>query len=106
LYDPTNLGIKHQSLFHSLDHKTELKKLNLSLLFNHYLLIDVLIEDPEKSTEVQEQILKIFLNFHHLLNSLRPHQAREALITTMDAQIERRKKFLEELTKYVASWFN
>lgn len=89
-----------------LDYKAELKKLNLSLLFNHYDLVSVLVENPDKSTEVQDQILKIYLNFHHLLNSLRPQQARETLITTMDEQIERRKKFLEELTKYDILLFN
>lgn len=34
-------------------------------------------------------IRDLFINFHHLINEYRPHQARESLIAMMQAQLDR-----------------
>ncbi|KAI5350939.1 hypothetical protein L3X38_003830 [Prunus dulcis] len=41
----------------------------------------------------------IFKNLHHLLNSLRPHQARATLIHILELQIQRRKQAVEDIKK-------
>ena len=41
----------------------------------------------------------LFINFHHLLNEYRPHQARESLILMMRDQLERSRKETEGILK-------
>ncbi|PRQ44355.1 putative transcription regulator MED7 family [Rosa chinensis] len=48
-----------------------------------------------------EEIFLIFKNLHHLLNSLRPHQARVTLIHILELQIKRRKQVVEDIKRYV-----
>ncbi|XP_040372500.1 mediator of RNA polymerase II transcription subunit 7b-like [Rosa chinensis] len=46
-----------------------------------------------------EEIFLIFKNLHHLLNSLRPHQARVTLIHILELQIKRRKQVVEDIKR-------
>lgn len=39
----------------------------------------------EKITDIRD----LFVNFHHLINEYRPHQARESLISMMQSQLDR-----------------
>ena len=85
------------------DHKHELKKLNISLLMNFMELIDNLAINPETgSSIVTDKLENIFHNMHHLINTYRPHEARQTLITMMEEQIKRRKKFLDSLDEYLS----
>eukprot|EP01129_Flabellula_baltica_P011100 TRINITY_DN4789_c0_g1_i1.p1 TRINITY_DN4789_c0_g1~~TRINITY_DN4789_c0_g1_i1.p1 ORF type:complete len:208 (-),score=46.94 TRINITY_DN4789_c0_g1_i1:19-642(-) len=86
----------------NLNHKRELKKLNISLLMNFVELIDTLTIDPQMGNEiVVEKIEPIFHNMHHLINTYRPHEARQMLVTMMEKQIERRREFLKSLDENI-----
>lgn len=79
------------------DMKTELKKLNHSLLLNFCLLVRDLIKDPTSWQERTSFIRTILVNMHHIINSYRPHQAREILILMMENQVKRRRSVTESL---------
>lgn len=70
------------------DHKRELKKMNHSILFNFVDLIDVLAKCPDtmKREEKCQDIHILFIQMHHLINELRPHQARETIRVTLEVQ--------------------
>ena len=70
------------------DHKRELKKMNHSILFNFVDLVDVLAKCPDtmKREEKCQDIHVLFIQMHHLINELRPHQARETIRVTLEVQ--------------------
>jgi len=79
------------------DHKKELKKINASILVNFLDLIDVLVKCPDTDKRIEKcnDLATLFINFHHLINELRPHQARETLRVWLNAQ----RRTREEITK-------
>ena len=58
-------------------------------------------EKPGLDTCVLE-LSHVFLNMTVLLNRLRPHQARQALIHKMEEQVERRKAKVEQLESLIS----
>ncbi|EGC34873.1 hypothetical protein DICPUDRAFT_152878 [Dictyostelium purpureum] len=91
----------------------ELKKLNRSILFNYLQLLETLIENPTNYQKKIDDISLLFINFHHLLNSYRPHQARETLLSIMNEQIKQKfqsnetiKKSLEICKESIKKSFN
>ncbi|CAA6663683.1 unnamed protein product [Spirodela intermedia] len=76
----------------NIDYKKELKALNRDLQLHLLELADVLVERPSQYARRVEDISLIFKNLHHLLNSLRPHQARATLIHILELQIQRRRR--------------
>ncbi|KAJ7527984.1 hypothetical protein O6H91_16G079500 [Diphasiastrum complanatum] len=84
----------------NIDYKKELKALNRELLLQVLELIDVLVERPSQYARRVEDVALIFRNLHHLLNSLRPHQARATLIHILEMQIQRRKQAVEDIRRY------
>ncbi|KAI9800889.1 MAG: Mediator of RNA polymerase II transcription subunit 7 [Piccolia ochrophora] len=64
-----------------------LQKIAKSLLFNFLELVGVLSVDPSQYAPKIDHLRTLFINFHHLLNEYRPHQARETLILMMEEQL-------------------
>ncbi|KAF2971556.1 hypothetical protein GQX73_g1967 [Xylaria multiplex] len=71
------------------DRATILKRLAKSLLLNFLELTGLLATSPEAAEEKITDLRDLFINFHHLINEYRPHQARESLITMMQSQLDR-----------------
>jgi len=74
------------------DHKKELKKMNHSILVNFLDLLDILVRcpDTQKREEKSADINMLFIQMHHLINELRPHQARETIRVTLQCQKRQR----------------
>ncbi|XP_010276345.1 PREDICTED: mediator of RNA polymerase II transcription subunit 7a-like isoform X2 [Nelumbo nucifera] len=83
----------------NIDFKKELRSLNRELQLHILELADVLVERPSQYARRVEDISLIFKNLHHLLNSLRPHQARATLIHILELQIQRRKQAVEDIRR-------
>eukprot|EP00246_Nothoceros_aenigmaticus_P000774 TRINITY_DN11001_c0_g1_i1.p1 TRINITY_DN11001_c0_g1~~TRINITY_DN11001_c0_g1_i1.p1 ORF type:complete len:111 (-),score=22.66 TRINITY_DN11001_c0_g1_i1:274-606(-) len=81
------------------DYKQELKQLNRELVLNMLELADVLVDRPSQYARRVEDMGLILRNMHHLLNSLRPHQARATLIHILELQIQRRKQAVEDIRR-------
>ncbi|KAL6858675.1 hypothetical protein ACP4OV_017677 [Aristida adscensionis] len=81
----------------NIDFKKELRTLNRELQLHILELADILVERPSQYARRVEDISLIFKNLHHLLNSLRPHQARATLIHMLESQIQSRKKAIEDI---------
>ncbi|CAH2074376.1 unnamed protein product [Thlaspi arvense] len=83
----------------NVDYKKELRSLNRELQLHILELADVLVERPSQYAKRIGEISSIFKNLHHLLNSLRPHQARATLIHIMELQILQRKQAVEDIKR-------
>ncbi|KAJ1273304.1 hypothetical protein BS78_06G269800 [Paspalum vaginatum] len=81
----------------NIDFKKELRTLNRELQLHILELADILVERPSQYARRVDDITIIFKNLHHLLNSLRPHQARATLIHMLESQIQRRKQAIEDI---------
>ncbi|OQS07248.1 mediator of RNA polymerase II transcription subunit [Thraustotheca clavata] len=81
--------------------KNEMKRINKSLMLSFLELIEVLLVNPAKFSEKIEDIEKLFVNMHNLINAYRPHQARETLIDLLKQQIEERKQATAEIRQVI-----
>ncbi|XP_020622672.1 mediator of RNA polymerase II transcription subunit 7-like [Orbicella faveolata] len=85
------------------DRIKELKKLNHSIFINFLELLDILIKSPSSSKreEKLDDLNLLFINIHHLINELRPHQARETLRVMMERQKQQRLETADKLNKHL-----
>jgi mediator of RNA polymerase II transcription subunit 7 len=64
-------------------------------------LIDILIKNPQLYPKKLEEIKMIMINMHHLMNTYRPHQARQILIEILQTQVQRKQLLLNTIDSYV-----
>ncbi|PRP81544.1 mediator of RNA polymerase II transcription subunit 7 isoform 2 [Planoprotostelium fungivorum] len=89
-----NVPLEPSTQLYSLtdtNHVQELNKLNKSLAMKYIELITYLIHEPEQYEQKIGDLHTILLNMHHLINSYRPHQARQTLISLMEQQRDNRR---------------
>jgi len=90
---PTILEGKHS------DRAFILKRIAKSLLLNFLELVGILSVNPEQYEDKIKDLRTLFINFHHLLNEYRPHQARESLILMMQDQLDRSRAETEGILR-------
>ncbi|KZZ87352.1 F-actin-capping protein subunit alpha [Ascosphaera apis ARSEF 7405] len=69
------------------------------LLLNFLELVGLLASNPIEATSKIQDIRDLFVNAHHLLNTYRPHQAREEVIRLMEEQLKKSREEIEEMEK-------
>eukprot|EP00850_Spirogloea_muscicola_P016837 SM000140S00586 [mRNA] locus=s140:73414:74976:- [translate_table: standard] len=79
------------------DFKKELRTLSRELLLVLLELVDVLVERPSQYARRVEDMGLLLKNIHHLLNLLRPHQARATVIHLLETQLQQRKIAIEDI---------
>jgi len=94
---PTTSGPSSKASHH--DRAFILKRLAKSLLLNFLELVGILSTEPSQYPDKIEDLKTLAINFHHLLNEYRPHQARESLILMMQDQLERSKAETEGILR-------
>jgi mediator of RNA polymerase II transcription subunit 7 len=77
--------------------KTEIQKLNREILDRFAALANDLQNAPSRTNERIEEIALLYNNLHHLLNTIRPLQARETVAFILKRQIEEKKQALQTL---------
>ncbi|KAH7730535.1 MED7 protein [Aphelenchoides avenae] len=85
------------------DWKSELKKLNRSIVAAFLDLLEILIKSPDHPDRMNsiETIRLLFFNMHHLINEYRPVQARDTLKQMAIRQNQEIKDVNEKLRKFV-----
>eukprot|EP00850_Spirogloea_muscicola_P003378 SM000013S26547 [mRNA] locus=s13:944204:945667:- [translate_table: standard] len=82
-----------------IDFKKELRTLSRELLLVLLELVDVLVERPSQYARRVEDMGLLLKNIHHLLNLLRPHQARATIIHLLETQLQQRKIAIEDIRR-------
>ena len=76
---------------------SELRRLNRDTLSAYLALLHKMQEAPTAAGAEFAQVRTLLLNVQHLLNSLRPFEAREELIAAVQAQVDGKRRLIEEL---------
>jgi hypothetical protein len=90
----------------NFNHVHELKKMNHSLQESFAELLDILenystekIDDTFAWKVKCDEIQLLFINMSYILNSYRPHQARQQIITILQHQLAKRKDAIQKLVQ-------
>lgn len=79
-----------------LDHAFLLRKLNKSILLNFLELTSTLSLDPLQHAEKMDDLRRLFLNVHIVINVYRPHQARESTKDLLQGILEDGQREIDE----------
>jgi hypothetical protein len=86
----------------------ELRKLNHTLLSTFLALLQTAQDTPSQCHVRVDEMRHLMLNMQHLINTFRPYQAREELISVAQAQVDAKRavKEAEEKTNvsYMKRW--
>jgi mediator of RNA polymerase II transcription subunit 7 len=102
LYSPSTLHPTSPSL-PSSNPATLLLRLTKSLLLNFLELISIMSETPEAGVEKIEDVRKIMINVHGVLNGWRPHQGREEVRGMLEGVLEEGRVEVEGVERGVES---
>jgi hypothetical protein len=80
----------------------ELRKLNHTLLSTFLALLQTAQDTPSQCHVRVDEMRHLMLNMQHLINTFRPYQAREELISVAQAQVDAKRALLEP----AKSWSN
>ena len=72
--------------------KRELQALHRSLVFNYVELVRALADEPTQAAERVEGVGHVARNLHHLINALRPVQAKVRLCARKCGELVRRRR--------------
>lgn len=77
----------------------QLKKLTQSLLLNYLELVGIFAKNPTLVQTKIGEIRTILINIHHLLNSYRLHQSREAMILNYQQKVQKTLSDVNEINE-------
>jgi len=80
----------------TMNHKEAMKKVNHSIVYNFMELLTALVANPREYGYIDkvEDLKQLFVNMHLLINSFRPHQARETVASILEEQLAKRSLLL------------
>ncbi|MEW5302551.1 MAG: hypothetical protein WDW38_002300 [Sanguina aurantia] len=87
----------------SIDFKGELSHLQGELMCLFLELLRTLVQNPSGYAPQLTMINQVFSNMQHLINALRPHQARANLEYALQLQIQAHKDALARIAQQVAA---
>ena len=79
------------------DIREELKRLNKELLTRFTALVANMVQAPSQYERRVEEISLLVNNIHHLLNAVRPSQARSTLEHALTEQAKQKRERLDGL---------
>jgi mediator of RNA polymerase II transcription subunit 7 len=80
-----------------------LQALNRSLFAKYEELLRTLVSAPTTFETQLRELRDILVNMHYLVNSFRPHQARETVLCLLRDQCQRKDATAAHLRRYVTS---
>ena len=82
------------------DIREELKRLNKELLTRFTALVANMVQAPSQYERRVEEISLLVNNIHHLLNAVRPSQARSTLEHALTEQAKQKRERLDDLREW------
>jgi len=84
-----------------LDVSGELRRMNRDSVNTFMQMLELLHSKQVGVDDKAQHMSHLLFNMVHLLEQLRPHQARQSLIALMHQQVEERNRKAQELEQYV-----